>query len=406
MWRCARSPAPRAERDARRRRNVKILHVVPSYVPAWRYGGPIRSVHGLCKALRECGHEVDVFTTNADGSDDLAVPLCRPVDVEGVRVWYFPDRLRRLYWSPRMSSALQGATGAYDVVHLHSIYLWPTTSGARAARRAHVPYVLSPRGMLQPELIEGKSRYIKAAWIRIFERSNLRHAAAVHFTSSREAADARRLGLEIPRPVIVPNGADAANDAAFEESLPPRAPADPYVLFLGRISWEKGIDRLVSALPSMPGIRLVIAGQGDATLREGLERAARENGTADRVEFAGSVEGAFKSRLLRGALALVLPSHSESFGNVVLEAMAAGCPVVVTPEVGASEVVRQYDCGLVADGNPGALAIAIRTLADDPGRRAAMANRGRQAFEASFTWHAIAQRMARVYADAIEASGR
>ena len=69
---------------------LKLLHVVPTYLPATRYGGPIYSVHGLCKALAVRGHEVHVFTTNVDGPGDSAVPLGRPVDLDGVKVWYFP----------------------------------------------------------------------------------------------------------------------------------------------------------------------------------------------------------------------------------------------------------------------------------------------------------------------------
>ena len=86
---------------------MRILHVVPSYIPAWRYGGPIHSVHGLCKALARRGHEVGVATTNVDGDRDSDVPLAESVDIDGVGVHYFPSRhLRRLYYSPPMRQFL------------------------------------------------------------------------------------------------------------------------------------------------------------------------------------------------------------------------------------------------------------------------------------------------------------
>ena len=116
---------------------LRLLHIVPTYLPALRYGGPIRSVHALCRALAADGHDVHVFTTNVDGSDDSDVPLARPVDLEGVKVTYFPSRrLRRLYWSPPMRRALAASVGGFDVVHLHAVYLWPIWAGARAARAA------------------------------------------------------------------------------------------------------------------------------------------------------------------------------------------------------------------------------------------------------------------------------
>src|SRR5689334_8622158 len=133
---------------------MKILHVVPSYFPAVRYGGPIHSVHGLCKALAARGHEVEVFTTNVDGPVDTDVPLAAPVAMDGVKVWYFPaPALRRLYWSPAMAKALRERISSFDVAHLHSVFLWPTWAAARIARRGNVPYVLAPRGMLVRELI-------------------------------------------------------------------------------------------------------------------------------------------------------------------------------------------------------------------------------------------------------------
>ena len=132
---------------------MKILHVVATYLPAVRYGGPIRSVHGLCVALAALGHEVHVFTTNVDGTGDSDVPLCQPVDIDGVTVWYFPSRLlRRLYWSPKMKKALSREVPSFDVVHLHSVFLWPIWAAARIAERSGVPYVVSPRGMLVREI--------------------------------------------------------------------------------------------------------------------------------------------------------------------------------------------------------------------------------------------------------------
>ncbi len=176
---------------------VKILHVVPTYLPATRYGGPIFAVHGLCRALARRGHDVHVFTTNVDGDGVSGVPLQTPVALDGVQVHYFASPLRRLYLSPSMKRALRRDTAGFDLVHLHSVFLWPTWAAARAARRAGVPYVVSPRGMLVPELIARKSRWTKTAWIRLIERDNLESAAAVHFTARREWEDARRLGVPL-----------------------------------------------------------------------------------------------------------------------------------------------------------------------------------------------------------------
>src|SRR5262249_17761673 len=123
-------------------------HVIPSYLPAVRYGGPIFAVHALCQALVARGHEVEVFTTNIDGPGNSRVPVGTPVNLDAVGVRYFGSpALRRIYWSPGLGRALRSEMHRFDAVHLHSVFLWPTWAAARAARRADVPYVLSPRGM-------------------------------------------------------------------------------------------------------------------------------------------------------------------------------------------------------------------------------------------------------------------
>jgi glycosyltransferase involved in cell wall biosynthesis len=376
---------------------LKILHVVPTYLPATRYGGPIYSVHGLCKALAACGHDVHVMTTSVDGPGDSDVPLGVGVDLDGVKVHYYPSRrLRRLYWSPSMRRALASKIGDFDIVHTHAIYLWPSIAAGRAARRAGVPYVISPRGMMVKEMVRRKSRIVKTMWMRLFDRGMVERAAAVHVTSSRESREADRFGWRLPPRIVLPNGVD---EPAPLTRRTPSETAAPQILFLGRVNWEKGLDRLVPALTHVPGVRLVIAGNDEGNYREVVERLAHECGVAERVSFAGHVGGADKETLFDRSALLVLPSYSENFGNVVLEAMARGCPVVVTPDVGAAEVVEQSGAGVVADGDPDVLGPAISTLVANPTRLAEMSRAGYRAVVERYTWNAVAEAMARRYAE-------
>ncbi|HEX7182459.1 MAG TPA: glycosyltransferase [Thermoanaerobaculia bacterium] len=375
---------------------MKILHVVPTYVPAWRHGGPIRSVHGLCKALAARGHEITVFTTDVD--TDGAVPPSRAVRLDGVEVWYFPvSAPRRLYRSPAMGAALAERMGGFDLVHLHSVFLWPTSAAARAAERAGVPYLLAPRGMLVADLLRRRGRWRKALWIRFAERRTIARAAGLHVTSDLEAEEARRLGLPLPPVHVVANGIEPepAPDGAA-----PLIP-EPFLLFLGRVSWKKGLDRLIPALSHVPGIDLAIAGNDEEDYRPKLERLAEEAGVAGRVRFLGPVHGEDKAALLHRAAALVLPSYSENFGNSALEALAAGRPVVVTPEVGLAEVVRETGAGLVVEGAPEILGPALRDLLSDPRRMDEMGRKGAEVVRQRFGWAAVAERMEAVYREVV-----
>jgi len=370
---------------------VRLLHVVPTYLPATRYGGPIYAVHGLCRALVARGNDVDVFTTNVDGDRDSDVPLGVPVDFDGVSVHYFRSTFRRLYVSTAMRRALAASVAGYDAVHLHSVFLWPTYAAARAAAAYGVPYIVSPRGMLVSELIARKSRLAKEIWIRAVERQTFAKAAAVHFTAQVEWDDARRIGIPLPNPIVVPNGIDLP--AADPR---PRLPAT--LLFLGRINWKKGLDFLLDAVKDVPGVKVVIAGNDDEGLTPKLRAQAERNGIADRIDFRGPVSGAAKDELLRTSTALVLPSLSENFGNVVLEAMAVGMPAIVTPEVGLAADVESAGAGIVTSNLPEPLAAAIRRLLGDEGARATMGERGRALVQSRFTWDRVAAEMERHYA--------
>ena len=381
---------------------MKLLHVVASYLPAVRYGGLIVSVHGLCRALAERGHDVHVFTTSVDGSADSPVPHGEPVTHDGVRVWYFRSSfLRRFYYAPAMAAAARSHMREFDVVHSHALFLWPGWAVTRVARRAGVPYVVSPRGMLEKALIEQKSTLAKSALIGFMERPILQRAAAIHVTSAREADEMTRFGFDLPPIHEIPNGTDARVVSAGDESVAPHvreaATGSPFALFLGRISWKKGLDRLIGALPHAPGVRVVVAGNDDEEYTPKLMALAAKNGVADRIQFVGPVYGGAKSWLLSRASFLIVPSYSENFGNVVLEGLAHGRPALMTPEVGVAADVRDHGAGVVAEGTPEVFGRALAGLAAGDAQRQDMGRRGLALIEQQFGWPAVAARMEQVY---------
>jgi glycosyltransferase involved in cell wall biosynthesis len=382
---------------------MRILHVVPSYLPAVRYGGPIYSVHALCRAMAARGHDLHVFTTNVDGPGNSDVPLDEPVSIDGVTVRYFACGVgRRLYRSPAMQRALAAEVPGFDVLHLHSVFLWPTMAAARAARSAHIPYVLAPRGMLVRDLIRRKSRVLKSLWIALFERANLGGAAAVHLTSELERIELEKLNIPVRRIDVIPNGIDipAPADAPFETW--PR----PYVFSVGRINWKKGLDRLIAAMMYVPEADLLIAGNDEENYRPWLEVIVRDMKLSERVRFLGPVRDADKWRWIRSAAVFALPSHSENFGIAALEAMAGGCPVVVTPEVGVAGAVGEAGAGIVVDGDPQKLGAAIAALISDPARRAAMGAAGKSLAARDYSWDGIAAQTERLYRDCLQQARR
>ena len=382
---------------------MRILHVVPTYLPATRYGGPIVAVHGLCRALASRGHAVEVFTTSIDGPIDTAVPYDRPVMLDGVKVRYFASRrLRRLSYAPELLQSLHDEIAGADVVHLHSAFLWPTWRAARLSRQRRIPYVVSPRGMLVKTLIASRNRLIKSAWIALIERSNLEQASAIHATSAIEAEEIGKFGWRLPRIAVVPNGVDAIEAKARRGTpaadIAALAGQQPLVLFFGRLAQVKGLDRLLRAFALTRRGTLAIVGNDYEGLATGLSEMVRQLKIDDRVRIVPrTITDADKECMFAAARVFVLPSYSESFGNVGLEAMQRGLPVIVTPEVGAAEAVRESGGGLVAGGDAQSLSAAIDRLTDDVARSSVMGEAGRRHVSELYGWPSVAARMEALY---------
>jgi len=377
---------------------MRVLHVTPYYAPAFAYGGPPRSIHGLCRALAQAGVDVEVFTTNANGADLLPAAPGGAV-CEGVRVRYFPLSAPPLFWNARgMREAIARALPAADVVHIHGLWHRPGWDAARLARGAGVPYVISPRGMLEAEALAIHGRRKAVAW-RLFERRRIRGAALLHATSTREnqTLAARRLGPPI---VLAPNGVDVARPAGVDPDAVLRAmgldPGARFVLFLGRVHPIKRLDLLAQAavLLRARDVRIVIAGPDENGHRAALAPMFEASGLA--TIWTGAVDERQRWTLLTRARALVLCSNSESFGLAAAEAMAAAAPVVVTRTCPWEEIERE-GAGRWVEQRAEAIAAAIDGILEDPERARAMGERGRALIARRYAWPATARLMADRY---------
>jgi glycosyltransferase involved in cell wall biosynthesis len=218
------------------------------------------------------------------------------------------------------------------------------------------------------------------------ERRGFARASAIHFTSQLEWEDAKRVGLPLPSPFVVPNGVD----------IPPRPDVpreDRTLLFLGRVNWKKGLERVISELPRLQA-RLIVAGNDEENLTPRLRELASSLG-AD-VEFAGPVYGAAKDELLARATLFVLMSDSENFGNAVLEALAMETPAVLSPGVGVAEEVANAGAGVIGFD-------AVPSLLEDASARADMGRRGRALVESRFAWPMVAKQMEEAYGRVLSA---
>jgi glycosyltransferase involved in cell wall biosynthesis len=387
---------------------MKILYAGTGYKPAYRLGGPIVSVAAAAEALVRKGHEVVVVSTTANNDQDLDVPVGVPVDVDGVQVWYFRrqepfqkllpfvpylSRSIGFLYSPEMRDALDRLVPGVDVVHTQGPFVYPSYAAARAAFRHHKPLVYSQRGCFAEERLRFRGAK-KRIYIAAVEKPIMKRASSLVALTEAERGSYRSLGVVTPI-ALIPNGVElTAPRSEAAQRVQARfgmAPEARLILFLGRLHPIKGVDKLLDAfarvMDEFPEAVLMIAGPDEW----GLKETSR-----DRVLFPGMIEGEDKADVLARADLFCLPSLAEGFSNAVLEALASGTAVMLSPACNFPEVERT-GAGVIVDADPEAMAAAMRALLSDGARLRAMGEAGRRLVSEHYSWDLVTDSLIELY---------
>lgn len=379
--------------------NIRVLHVIPS-VASFR-GGPSQVIHMVTEGLSECGLDVAVLTTDDDGSSRLPVPLGEPVRKGRVTYWYFARQTRFYNCSLPLSSWLWRHVNDFHLLHIHTVFSYVSTAAALIARAKAVPYVVRPLGVLNRWGFENRKPVLKRLSFAAIDKHILRHAAAIQYTSEQEQIEAERL-CPINRPVILPNPVRmAAELPARAARMDSGAAPQPLILFMSRLDEKKGLDLLIQAFarvkPHYPDCRLVVAGSGEESVAKSLRLLAEREQVADAIDWVGFVSGAAKQQLLARADVFALPSYSENFGVAVVEAMAAGLPVVISDQIGIHPAITQGGAGLVASCSIESLTEALLNMLADPAAARVMGEHGRRVALAQFSIPVVSQKLLSLY---------
>ncbi|MEL6456997.1 MAG: glycosyltransferase [Cyanobacteria bacterium J06621_15] len=397
---------------------MKILHVIPS-ISAVR-GGPSYAVIAMVKALREHGINAEIATTNDNGPDLLDVPLHKcinyPLEVEKtsekIPVWFFPrfspklSAVREFAFSGSFTTWLWKSIQNYDLLHIHAIFSYASTAAMLIARLKNVPYIVRPLGQLCEWSLQQSARK-KEIYLNLIEKSNLNHSQALHLTSLGEQQEVSRLSLNTPN-FVLPHGLSIPQnipDARQRLRQNLNLPTDePIILFLSRLHPKKGLDYLIQALSKLTHYRFhfVLAGSGSPEYENQIKSLLESHNILNRTHVVGFVEGESKNLLLQGSDLFALTSHSENFGIAVLEALAAGLPVVVTPGVALASVVKEYKLGYVTQLDIPAIASKIENYLSSPQQAKEMGIRARQLIFEQYTWDSIAKKLIQVYTTIIK----
>ncbi|HKN57388.1 MAG TPA: glycosyltransferase [Gemmatimonadaceae bacterium] len=406
--------------------DVNILYAVHAYKPAYRVGGPVLSVSAAAEMLVRKGHRVTVFTSNSNLDEDLDVPTDRPIDVEGVEVWYFRRQEPLQKWlpfvpylsrsigflyCPAMRDALSRVVPSVDIVDTQMPFVYPSYAAAHAAFRYNKPLFYHQRGIFNEARLRFRGAK-KRLYIAAIERPIMRRATTLIALSDGEQRAFRLLGVATPCE-IVPNGVDvpAPLEGASERveqrfGIPRTAPV---VLFLGRLHPIKGaailLHAFMDAARRVPEAVLVMAGPDESRLISEWQLRLADHDLKNRIVFTGMLTGTDKDDMLARSDLFCLPSVGEGFSMAVLEALANRTAVMLSPGCNFPEVETAGAGRIVASDIP-RMVDALVDLLGDRERLKRMGEAGYAFVAKNYSWDAITERLIATYNEGIERFAR
>jgi glycosyltransferase involved in cell wall biosynthesis len=309
---------------------------------------------------------------------------------QGAPTIFFPRQWSEaLKYSRPLAVWLEQNVKNFDLAHIHAVFSHACVAAARACRKNVRPYLVRPLGTLDPWSLNQKSGRKRLFW-HLGVKRMLTEAAAIQYTSAEEKRLAET-GLGLSGGVVVPNALDLSftnhqtdgRTGTFDASQP-EVGHSPYVLALSRIHPKKGFELLIESFAALKksGLfgswRLVFAGDGDAEYVNQLKALARRRGLNGAALFVGWLEGDRKYAALKDASLLAMPSYQENFGISLIEAMACGVPVLVSPHVNLAPEIEKAGAGWVAALGENELTSALAEALGSEEERWRRGNNGRE----------------------------
>lgn len=311
---------------------MKILSFVSSLDLS--SGGPSRSVPMLVKGLAELGVDITLMTVKSENMNTHAL--------EGTTA-----KLKVL--TPSFSKkeiAKYLADERFDLIQIQSMWDLPYHKVMVEARRLGIPYIVTPRGMLEPWSLSQKKWKKKLAWW-FYQRNDVQKSVCVFTTAKMEAEHVSNLGITTCK-VVIPNGIET-------DAYPCKSSVEgvkKQVLFLSRVHVKKGIELLFEAWKRLHSDyvdwQLLVIGNGEAEYIHSLENRVESLGLKDSIKILPPVFGEAKIKVYQESALFCLPSFSENFGMVIAEAMSCGTPVITTTNC-PWEILNETNTGWCVD---------------------------------------------------------
>lgn len=347
---------------------MKINIIIPSFYPAVIYGGPIFSSLYACKELSKMD-DINIFvsTTNTNMHSRLDVKTNQTIKFEDdFYVKYYNETVVDKF-SLALFLNIWRDIKKSDIVHMQYIFNTPIPISLLYAKFFKKPVLLSTRGNLCKWCLTQGSK-LKKSWLRFFIKP-FANNIYWHATAKQEKEDILAI-FPKAKVEIIPNGIDSEQfhntnvldrESYIQKFTQKNIVADKIIVSMGRLQKKKGfdilIDSFVLALKVYPDAKLLIAGEDEGE-KENLTKQIQKDNLHDKVFLVGNVQDQDKIDFLANADLFVLPSHNENFGNVYIESLASGTPIVASTGTPWEEV-EEYNCGKWVDNNINETANAI-----------------------------------------------
>ena len=281
-------------------------------------GGPSRSTPILAKGLSQVGVET---TLMAAKSKQMNIHL---VDGTSVEIVTFSQETSNETLEKLVIN------GHYDLIHAQNLWLPLYHKLAKIARKHSIPFIMTPRGTLEPWSLRQK-KWKKKFAMALYQKKDIQKASCILATADMEAEHIRNLGITPPIAVI-PNGIDVSEYKCRPLSF--KSSVKKQIVFISRIHEKKGIEILIQAWDKLASIypdwNVVIAGNGEEIYIQKLKNIIKTKCLDSVIQIVPPVFGEAKHQLYCESSLFVLPTYSENFGMVIAEAMSCGVPAITT----------------------------------------------------------------------------
>ncbi len=352
---------------------MNILHITPSYKPAYIYGGTTVSISRLCEAQADflktpnknndaSTNKVTVYTTTANGSEELDIESNKPLLVDGVEVWYFERQTKdHTHFSIGLLKKLFQTAQKFDAIHVHSWWNTVVIFSVLICILKGVKVIVAPRGMLGEYTLQSQKKSPKSIFHKFLGKKLLKKSY-LHLTAQIEREEVNY--IKDNRVFVLPNLLSIPINQNKTEKTYTQNKEDTNIfklVFMSRIHHKKGLEILIEAISQLEkqntenskiNLQLDLIGKSESIeYQNSLQKLIIQNNLKNKVKWIGWLEGNQKFEHLEKSDLFVLPSFNENFANVVIECLSTGTPVLVSDKVGLADYVKEKDLGWVCKTN-------------------------------------------------------